>query len=170
MTISRRLLALVVAAPLVLAASACGDDDGDGEAVQDPTTTSTEAEPTEVRLIASLSGEEEVPGPGVADGTGIAEITVSGDQLCYKLDATMGEEPTAAHIHQGAAGEAGDVVINLMPTFTTAEAAFTAENCITPEPAAVTAVTENPSSYYVNIHTADHPAGAIRGQLGTPGS
>lgn len=170
MNISQRLFALAAAGVLILVGAACGDDDGDGEAVEDPTTTSTEAEATEVSLLASLSGEEEVPGPGVTDGTGMAEITVSGDQLCYKLNATMGEEPTAAHIHQGATGESGDVVIDLMPTFTAEEAAFVAETCITPEAAALTSVTENPAGYYVNIHTAEHPAGAVRGQLGPSGS
>ena len=168
MTIPRRSLALAAVMALAFVSAACGDDDegGGGEAVETSTSTpeATTPEATEVVLEAPLSGEEEVPGPGVTDGTGVAQLTIKGEELCYKLDATMGEMPTAAHIHQGAKGAAGDVFINLMPTFTKGEAAFTAESCVS-DATKVAAVSASPDGFYVNIHTAEHPNGALRGQL-----
>ena len=156
---------------LAFVSAACGDDEeGGGEAVETTTTTSAPeaSEPTAVALKAGLSGKDEVPGPGVTDGTGVAEITITGEELCYKLAATMGEMPTAAHIHQGAKGAAGDVFINLMPTFTKGESAFTAESCIS-DVTKVAAVSASPDGFYVNIHTAEHPNGALRGQLAKSG-
>jgi len=177
-TIPRRSFALAAICALAFVSAACGDDDdgGGGEAV-DTATSSPEAttpeattpEATEVVLEAPLSGKDEVPGPGVTDGTGVAELTIKGEELCYKLNATMGEMPTAAHIHQGAKGAAGDVFINLMPTFTKGESAFTAESCVT-DATKVAAVSASPDGFYVNIHTAEHPNGALRGQLAKSGS
>ena len=167
-TIPRRSFALAAVMALAFVSAACGDDDeGGGEAVDTSTSTSAttpEATETEVVLEAPLSGKDEVPGPGVTDGTGVAEVTIKGEELCYKLAATMGEMPTAAHIHQGAKGAAGDVFINLMPTFAKGESAFTAESCIS-DATKVADVSASPDGFYVNIHTAEHPNGALRGQL-----
>jgi hypothetical protein len=160
-----RLFALGVFGAVVLVSAACGDDDGGGgEAVETTTTTSAPA-PSEVSLAAELSGKDEVPGPGVTPGTGLADVRITGEELCYTLHATMGETPTAAHIHQGATGAAGPVVINLMPTFTKGESAFDAEGCIKPDAAQAAAVSASPDGFYVNVHTAEHPNGAMRGQL-----
>lgn len=164
MTVPLRPFAVAALSVLAIVTAACGDEEGDGQAVE--TTTSTAApEATEVTLTAQLSGKEEVPGPGVADGTGLAEVRIAADELCYTLNATMGEAPTAAHIHSGAQGASGGVVVNLMPTFTKGESAFEAESCIAPDAAAVAPIAENPGNFYVNIHTAQFPDGAMRGQL-----
>ncbi|HEY3240409.1 MAG TPA: CHRD domain-containing protein [Acidimicrobiia bacterium] len=163
-----RLFALGAFGAVVLVSAACGDDSGGGEAVETSTTTSAPAS-TEVGLVAEMSGKDEVPGPGVTDGTGLAEVRITGEELCYKLNATMGEMPTAAHIHQGAKGAAGGVVVNLMPTFTKGESAFTAESCIKPDAAQAAAISASPDGFYVNIHTAEHPNGAMRGQLAKSG-
>lgn len=167
----RRLFALGALGAVVLVSTACGDDGGDqggGEAVETTVTTAA-PETSEVGLVAELSGKDEVPGPGVTDGTGLAEVRVAGEELCYKLNATMGEKPTAAHIHQGAQGASGGVVVNLEPTFTPGESAFKAESCIKPEAAVVAPIVENPAGFYVNVHTAEHPNGALRGQLAKSG-
>ncbi|MDQ3947022.1 MAG: CHRD domain-containing protein [Actinomycetota bacterium] len=170
-----RLFALGAVGAAVLVSAACGDgggDEGGGEAVDTTVTTmsTTAPEATDVALMAEMSGKEEVPGPGVTDGTGVAEVSIKGEELCYKLNATMGEKPTAAHIHQGAKGASGPVVVDLKPTFTQGESAFTSESCVTPDAAQVTAITASPDGFYVNVHTAEHPNGAIRGQLGKSGS
>jgi hypothetical protein len=166
-----RLFVLAVLGAVVLVSAACGDDSGDGgEAVESSTTTTAAAAaPAEVGLVAELSGKNEVPGPGVTDGTGLAEVRIAGEELCYKLNATMGEMPTATHIHQGAKDAAGPVFINLMPTFTKGESAFTSESCIKPEAAQLAAVSATPDGFYVNIHTAGFPNGAMRGQLAKSG-
>jgi hypothetical protein len=33
------------------------------------------------------------------------------------------------------------------------------------DPGLIKAIRQNPSAYYVNVHNADFPAGAVRGQL-----
>jgi hypothetical protein len=169
-TITRRPLVLAAASLLALIPAACGDDEGGGEATVETTSTTAAPEATEIGLVAELSGKSEVPGPGVADGTGLAEVSIRGEEICYKLNATMGEAPTAAHIHTGAADASGPVVVNLNPVFTKGESAFEAfESCIKPDAAVLAQIAENPAGYYVNIHTAEHPDGAMRGQLAKSG-
>lgn len=168
MTIPRRSLALAAAGLLALVSAACGDDSGDTGTVESSTTASAPA--TEVTLTAQLSGKEEVPGPGVTDGIGRAEVRIKAGELCYKLNATMGEMPMGAHIHTGAAGASGPVVLNLKPVFTKGESAFEAfESCIKPDAAVLANIEENPAGFYVNVHTAEHPDGAMRGQLSKAG-
>ena len=73
----------------------------------------------------------------------------------------------AAHIHKGVAGSNGPVVANLA-----APADGNAADCLTEGEAGkfvggqtVADILANPEQYYVNVHNADFPAGAIRGQL-----
>ncbi len=114
-------------------------------------------------LAATLSGAEEVPGPGDPDGSGAAEITIVDrtDNLCYEL-AVKGIEPaTAAHIHRGAPGENGPPVITL-----DAPADGESNGCLSVASELVDAIEANPSGFYVNVHNAPYPNGAVRGQLG----
>ena len=173
-----RLLSLLVIAALAVG-GACSDDEGDqeggGDEGADSTNTSLVVPPggnTEVTtspgvtLGASLTGAEEVPGPGIDNGVGTAELRVGENQVCYVLKVTMGEKPTAAHIHEGLKGASGGVVVNFEPTFAAGESAFTAEKCVEPSDSAVLArIASDPSAFYVNVHTAEHPNGAVRGQL-----
>ena len=175
----RRSLVIAAAATLILA-GACGDDDDDTAAeptaeettsssVEDSadattTTAATPAAGTSV-LAAVLTGAEEVPGPGVADATGGAELTFEPGQVCYVLNVAMGEKPTAAHIHEGARGASGGVVVNLAPTFELGEATHDATGCATADQAVLDSILAGPSGFYVNVHTAEHPEGAVRGQL-----
>lgn len=168
---SRRLLTVLIAGAVAILLAACGDDDDSAVTKTEPTspevttTTAAGSGGVELHLTSTLSGAEEVPRPGVADGTGTADVKVGEVELCYKLTATMGEKPTGAHIHEAGKGKAGEVVADLAPVFTPAESAFTAENCVKPDRAAMVKISYNPDLFYVNIHTAEHPAGAIRGQL-----
>ncbi|HLF39983.1 MAG TPA: CHRD domain-containing protein [Acidimicrobiia bacterium] len=169
-----RLLSLLAAA-MLLVGGACSDDDNDdaagGDEGGDQTTTSqdssTEVTTTPgVTLTAALSGAEEVPGPGVDDGVGTAEVRLDGEQVCYVMNVTMGETPTAGHIHEAAKGVSGPVVVDLKPTFEPGESAFTAEGCAAPPNQELLArIGTEPAAFYVNVHTAEHPNGAVRGQL-----
>jgi hypothetical protein len=113
-------------------------------------------------LYAALNGAQEVPGPGVPDGTGTALITLNLglDQVCWKLSATGIAPATAAHIHVGAYGVSGPVVVTLSPPDD-----GSSNGCTTVDAALIESIFENPSNYYVNFHNADYPAGAVRGQL-----
>ena len=114
-------------------------------------------------MTVSMTGSAEVPGPGDTDGTGSATITLNHGQgeVCYELSVANIEKATAAHIHKGAIGEAGDVKVPL-----TAAADGSWKGCAKADKDLIKDIMQNPANYYVNIHTADFPKGAIRGQLG----
>lgn len=115
-----------------------------------------------VTLNAALAGAAEVPGPGDPDGTGTAKVEIGpgGVSLCYTLSANAIAPATLAHIHRGSAGVAGPPVVTLDPPGE-GESSGCAE--VTVEIAAE--IARSPADYYVNIHNAEFPAGAIRGQL-----
>jgi hypothetical protein len=60
----------------------------------------------------NLSGSEEVP-PVQTEATGVAEITPRVDSIAYSINATNIEGVTASHIHLGAKGENGPIVVTL---------------------------------------------------------
>lgn len=113
----------------------------------------------------TLTGAAEVPAPGDPDGTGSAAITVdsANGQVCYTLSVQNVTLPAqAAHIHRGAAGEPGDVVV---PFDLAPDANGSATGCVAVEAALLTEIAQNPTGFYVNIHTSDFPDGALRGQV-----
>ncbi len=38
--------------------------------------------------------------------------------------------------------------------------------CVSADPVLIGQIIANPAGYYVNVHTTEFPAGAVRGQLG----
>ncbi len=118
----------------------------------------------EAELASVMSGDEEVA-EGDADGRGAASIAVNDEdgEVCWDLDAQDIELPAAAaHIHRGAAGVDGDIVVTLSPP----DAEGRATGCDSEvDSALINEIMEGPAGFYVNVHTTDYPAGAIRGQL-----
>ncbi len=111
-------------------------------------------------LQTELSGAEEAPGPGDPDGSGSATvIVIPPDTICYVLTAEGIQPATAAHIHVGPPGQAGPIVQELAPP------TFGASGGCVENTELVSNLQENPDDYYVNVHNAEYPAGAIRGQL-----
>lgn len=111
-----------------------------------------------------MSGPQEVPGPGDADGQGRAWVAVNGDTntVCWSMQVAGIQLPaSAAHIHTGAEGEAGPPVVPVTPPSLEGVSA----GCAEAEPEIVQAILNNPSAHYLNVHTDEFPAGAIRGQL-----
>ena len=115
------------------------------------------------KLSTSLSGATEVPGPGDSDGRGAAEVRVNPGQgsVCYKVTYSGIDAPAAAHIHSGAAGVAGGVVVGL-----SVGAGGVIEGCTGVTRELAQALIQGPDAFYVNVHNAAFPNGAIRGQLG----
>ena len=111
---------------------------------------------------AELSGANEVH-RGDMDASGMAEISFADEltRVCWDLNDLKGLGPiTGAHIHRGAAGVDGPVVLPL------AQATGGGWRGCSDDVAWVQqAFNEGLSNYYVNVHTAEFPAGAIRGQL-----
>jgi hypothetical protein len=111
----------------------------------------------------ALLGANEVPGPGDPDGSGAAAVTVNPGQeeACFTLTVSDVEPILAAHIHRGTADVAGPVVVDLAPTFVDG----TATGCVTVERGLAREILRDPDGFYVNVHNASFPAGALRGQL-----
>jgi hypothetical protein len=120
-------------------------------------------------LTARLKGANEVPGPGDPDGRGRAFVRLGGGQACFVLQWSGIGAPTASHIHQGAAGVAGPVVVPFFqPGINAASLPDTLSavaGCVAVDAGLARRIAASPRDWYVNIHTADFPAGAIRGQL-----
>jgi uncharacterized protein (DUF2147 family) len=110
-------------------------------------------------LHATLSGKVEVP-KGDPDGRGTAEVKITGAQVCWELTTSRIGTPNAAHLHKGGPGKAGPVVVPFGKT-------YRSKGCATTTMAIAGAIKRNPAAYYVNVHNAKYPAGAIRGQLRT---
>src|SRR5215213_11490511 len=104
------------------------------------------------------------PGPGDPDGHGSAMIKVYKTKVCYTLAVTGIKPATEAHIHKGAKGQTGPVVV---PTDQTSfnQPRPTSNGCTAIPSSLSTDLTQNPSNYYVNVHNKPYPEGAIRGQL-----
>ena len=138
---------------------------------------------TNTVLSAELDGRQEVRTDATdkriaGDPNGRGEVYVFGidgdpTTLCYVLNVEKIAPATAAHIHQGAKGSNGPVVVNLArPTDGDAADCLT-EGEILPSGAPAFApgttaaqILADPSAFYVNVHNAEYPGGAIRGQLG----
>lgn len=112
---------------------------------------------------AELNGANEVQ-PADPDGTGKAFVRVEGDEVCFAISWENLPALGAAHIHSAPAGVNGPVLVGF---FTTAlpDNLTAVTGCATSNAETVDAIKADPASFYINMHTAEFPAGAVRGQL-----
>ncbi len=123
-----------------------------------------------------LTGKDEVPSKDTK-ATGIAGFNVIGNNsLSYTVNVTGIQKVTAAHIHQGKAGENGPVVVTLFKTTspsamtngTLSKGNITSTNLEGPlagkQISDLISLIMNGNAY-VNVHTDANPKGEIRGQL-----
>jgi CHRD domain len=127
-------------------------------------------------VIVNLTGNEEVP-PVQTGATGVAEFTPMGmDSIGYSINATNIEGATAGHVHQGAKGENGPVVVTLFKYDTPMNqvlenGTITADKLEGPmagKQISDLAAAGGNGTLYVNVHTEKNPNGEIRGQGGNP--
>jgi CHRD domain len=113
-------------------------------------------------LAAVMTGAAEVPGPGDPDGTGEVFMTLNHgrSEICYQITVSDIAPATAAHIHVGTSVQAGPVVVGLAPP-----TGGSSSNCASVDRDLIKAIMHDPQNYYVNVHNAEFPAGAVRGQL-----
>ncbi len=122
-----------------------------------------------VYLEARLDGRSEVPvagGPAVGDKNGHARawLRVSGNQVCFSLAWRKLATVTNAHIHAGARGANGAPQVTFFGALPAS--LQTAVGCVlVDDTAKLGGVLANPDGHYVNLHSADAPGGAVRGQL-----
>lgn len=115
-----------------------------------------------ITLVATPTGSQEVPGPGIPDGGGKVTLTIdpATNKLCYDIALKGIAAPTMAHIHAGAVGVAGPVVLGL-PT----PEGGSARGCLDAPKETIAKFVQSPDNYYFNVHNAVYKAGALRGQL-----
>jgi CHRD domain len=127
---------------------------------------------------ASLSGNDEVP-PTQSPATGLAKFQTNenGTQVSYWLNITGLNEITGAHVHNGSAGQNGDVVVTLSGPESTENAdnaVISLNGNITNDKLEGTLAGKELSELvglmsdgivYVNVHTGEFKDGAIRGQI-----
>jgi hypothetical protein len=106
-----------------------------------------------------LVGAEETP-PVTTSASGSGTISVGADQSVSGSVKTTGMEGMAAHIHTGAVGQAGPVIITLTKG---ADGMWSV-------PAGSKLTDEQMADFkagklYVNVHSAEHKGGEIRAQL-----
>jgi hypothetical protein len=115
----------------------------------------------------SLSGANEVCDDegscgGEGTGTGTVEIDSDKNDVCYEFTFEGVEGVTAAHIHSGPEGEAGEVLVDLQLEGDDEGA----EGCVTDiDESVLEDISEEPERHYVNVHTEEFPDGALRAQL-----
>jgi CHRD domain-containing protein len=107
----------------------------------------------------TLSGAEETP-PVQTTASGSGTISIADDKTVGGSVKTTGIEATAAHIHVGAAGKAGPPIITLTKGADGAWSVPAGSKLTDAQYANFKA-----GELYVNVHSAEHKPGEIRGQL-----
>ena len=163
----------VLAAIFAIGSVACG---------KSSTEPSTPVNPV---FTAALSPANEVPPITNAEstGTGTATITfnvtrdaagnITSGTITFQANLTgfpAGTPFNIAHIHTGAAGTNGAVLINT--TLAAGEVVASATGAATinksgiaADPAVLQTIINNPAGFYFNVHTTLNPGGVARGQL-----
>ena len=151
---------------------------GDNNTITSPSPASS------VKFTAALLPSNEVPpvSGSEASGSGTAALTFNltkdsnGNVTAATLDVTVSAEGfppgtalTGAHIHGGAAGVNGGILVSFglaagEVTFPNGSGSFTKQG-VTMTIDQANSIMANPGAFYVNIHTAANPGGMARGQL-----
>jgi hypothetical protein len=99
-----------------------------------------------------------VPNQGDPDGSGTATLRINPGlgEVCWSISVSGVDPIFAAHIHIAPVTSPGPIVVPLSP--------YTG-GCTVVDRDLARAILIDPSGYYVNVHNATYPAGALRGQL-----
>lgn len=164
-----------------LALAACGG--GASQATQRPAATTAAPTPTptptpatSLTFTAALRSNEEVPPIANAEAscTGTATVTLDRAANRGKFEAELSgcpadAAPTIMHIHRGAKGANGGVVVNSGLVAgewkLTAGAGKITKDIATIDAALVNEIIATPAAFYYNIHSAVNGGGVVRGQL-----
>ena len=128
-------------------------------------TLSVPAHATVTQFIVPLAAAQETSG-GQTNGAGTVTLLV--DNVANTITGTpsfnsfVTTPVTGFHIHQGAVGVNGSIVIDLVPLLTGGTANTTNNPTIATN---ITNLLANPTGFYVNAHNAAFPGGAVRGQM-----
>ncbi|MDQ5869148.1 MAG: CHRD domain-containing protein [Thermoproteota archaeon] len=124
---------------------------------------------------ARLDGNNEVP-PVDTPAEGVINFKTKNDMLTWKMNITGITDATGAHIHNGQAGENGDVIVDLLKTSKHSDTATgmimrgnvtasSLQGAMEGKTLEDLKTAMGNGDTYVNVHTTDHPDGMIRGQV-----
>lgn len=121
-------------------------------------------------FAASMNGANEVPvqgGPAVGDkdGRALEFVKVKGDKVSVTVKWRGTGKPTALHIHQGERGTNGGVKVDFTKLLDKTKGHRVTGTVKVDDAALLDQLKNNPNSFYANLHTAEFPGGAVRGQL-----
>jgi CHRD domain len=108
-------------------------------------------------VSAKLKGSNEAPVKGDPNGKGLAVIHLNAAKgtTCWSFKGVAGiDTPTMAHLHKGSKGTSGPVVLPFGTSYKASGRVKTPKSTIEK-------IETNPNAYYVNIHKARYPAGAL---------
>lgn len=113
--------------------------------------------------VSHMSGTQVVPNEveTSASGVGVLQVNLSNGDISGYVALSELPDVTAAHIHKGAKGKNGGVVVSLEPNDDKTIFSVPEGSVLTPSQL----VSLLKEALYFNAHTAEHPAGAIRGQI-----
>lgn len=119
----------------------------------------------------TLSGDNEVPRSG-SEATGTAQVTLNQglEEVCVDIQSSgyeEGEVIVAGHIHAAPAGQNGGIVVNLQVTSPNHSICVDGDDDpnFPFDAELIKDIRQNPSDYYINLHSNLVPSGVIRGQL-----
>ena len=171
-------LGMLVALPHI----ATAEDQGQNGGTHPQADHETNHERRTIRFDIHLTGDQQVPAVNT-DAFGFAEVQLSEDNLTLSFEVVVCNiaNVTSSHIHVGAAGTNGQVVLPFYgppsPLFnstrgcdTLAEGTRTSTNLVARPDAGISTWTDFINAFvagntYVNVHTTAHTGGEIRGQL-----
>lgn len=115
---------------------------------------------------ALLLQSNEVPPVPYTGASGRAKLMLdqskTTNNLTYEVRVTGIVSATLGHIHRGAIGANGPVVVDLLGTKSLTPSTILTGTATLTSTQITTMIAGN---YYVNIHTVDNPAGELRGQI-----
>lgn len=147
-------------AVLMLGVAACGGSSSSASSSKVGPSAAKGVGPIRIYRLA-LAGRIETP-PGAPNATGAAVIAFHGSStVCWRFAHLRGfTNATVAHIHAGAKGKSGAIVVPL-----SSGPRLHHRGCVPVSGTLVKAIEHNPRGYYVNIHSTQYPNGAVRAQL-----
>jgi hypothetical protein len=124
---------------------------------------------------AKLDGNKEVP-PVKTTSEGVINFKTKGDMLTWKINVTGISDATGVHIHKGKIGENGEAVVDLLKVSKHSDnpkgmimRGNITDSSLTGSMAGKTIsdlkAAMATGDWYVNLDTASHPDGELRGQI-----